>query len=51
MQPIRFGNITRRRIAGKKRIEFKVLNDGQSSINFLDTNGKIINSLSSSKKL
>jgi hypothetical protein len=36
---------------GKKRIEFKVLNNGQSSINFIDTNGKITNSLTPNKKL
>jgi len=34
---------------GKKRIEFKVLDNGQSSINFLDTNGKILNSLTPKK--
>lgn len=37
--------------SGKKRIEFKVLEDGRSSINFLDTAGKIINSLTPDKKL
>lgn len=37
--------------SGKKRIEFKVLSNGQSSINFLDTAGKIINSLTPGKKL
>jgi len=36
---------------GKKRIEFKVLDNGQSSINFLDTNGKILNSITPDKKL
>lgn len=36
--------------AGKKRIEFKVLENGQSSINFLDTSGKIIYSLTPTKK-
>ena len=37
--------------SGKKRIEFKVLENGRSSINFLDTTGKIINSLTPDKKL
>ena len=36
--------------AGRKRIEFKVRKNGQSSINFLDTTGKIINSLTPTKK-
>jgi hypothetical protein len=37
--------------SGKKRIEFKVLENGESSINFLDRSGKIINSITPAKKL
>jgi hypothetical protein len=36
---------------GKKRIEFKVLANGQSTINFLDSSGKIINTIAPKKKL
>ena len=36
--------------AGKKRIEFKVLENGESTISFLDANGKLLNGLSSTKK-
>jgi hypothetical protein len=36
--------------SGKKRIEFKVLENGESTISFLDANGKLLNGLTSTKK-
>jgi len=36
---------------GKKRIVLKVLKTGEASMNFLDDNGNILNSVSASKKL
>ncbi len=36
--------------SGKKRIQFKVLENGESTIRFLDANGNLLNGLSPTKK-